>query len=131
MDKNGFEEVYLDENIMAAELPFFHLGFLRHTANTSHIIAYGVDGTGVERYTVRFMDIDTKQELPDVISDCYEDFEFSNCGRYAFYLAIDQYERAFQLKRHELGKLVEEDVVLYHEEDEMFCLTMTKSCNKR
>ena len=140
MDKKGREEVYLDENELvrameesssdAAAPAYFRLGFLRHTKDCA-LIAYGVDTTGIERYTTQFMRMDTKEHLSDIIPDCYEDFEFSNCGKYAFYIAIDQFERAYQWKRHKIGTSVSEDVLLYEETDEMFCLTMTKSGDKR
>ncbi len=135
MDKNGFEDVYLDENKLAwspefSDPSFFHIGFLRHSPDCK-LVAYGIDYSGSERYTVYFLDLETKEKLPDVIPDCYEDFEFSNCGNFAFYIKIDEYERSYQLKRHKVGTLNSDDVVLYEEKDEMFFLTMTKSCNKK
>lgn len=134
-DKNGFEEVYLDENELSqnpdiCDGNFFHVGFLRHTPDCS-LIAFGIDTTGNERYTTYFQNMETKSLLDDQIPDCYEDFEFSNDGIYAFYIVIDEYERAFQLYRHVIGTDIEKDVLLYEEVDEMFFMTMTKSCNKR
>lgn len=131
-DKNGIEEVYLDENELAAELNqnFFHLGFMRHTPDC-RLVAFGVDTTGSERHTASFKNLETGEILADKVPDCYEDFEFSTCGGYAFYIKIDAYERAYQWCRHKMGTGVEEDVILYEESDEMYCLTMTKSCNKR
>jgi oligopeptidase B len=65
------------------------------------------------------------------VPDCYEDFEFSSEGKYAFYVKIDNFERAYQWVRHTIGASVESDEILYEEPDEMYCLTMTKSSNKR
>ncbi|KAJ3135219.1 hypothetical protein HK101_004262, partial [Irineochytrium annulatum] len=133
----GDEEVYLDENALArgegvgggAEAPnFFKLGFLKHSPNCK-MIAYGVDWVGNERNTTYFMMLDTKENLPDIIEGVYEDLEFSTDGDYVFYTLLDDCERAYQLKRHKLGTSVTEDVVLYHEEDEMFFLSLTKSSN--
>jgi oligopeptidase B len=135
-DKNGFEEIFLDENQLSLDLAnsegsaYFALGFLRHTLDCK-IIAYGIDSNGNERYNVRFMNMDTKEMLPDLIPDAYENFEFSNCGIYCFYIVIDEFERAYALKRHKIGSPAESDVVLYEEKDEMFCLTMTKTSNKQ
>ena len=44
-----------------------------------------------------------------------------------YYTLLDDCERAYQLKRHKIGTNVSEDVVLFHEEDEKFFLTLTKS----
>jgi oligopeptidase B len=42
---------------------------------------------------------------------------------------LDDCERAYQVKRHRIGQDVSKDQVLYHEEDEMFFVTIYKSCN--
>lgn len=100
-----------------------------------------------------FMDMETKEVLEDVneteefyiffysktltrisnspqrIEGVYEDFEFANDGLYVYYTLLDDCERAYQLKRHKLGTPVDSDEILYHEEDEMFYLSLTKSCN--
>jgi protease II len=127
----------LDENELAASpehtdpnASFFRLGFLRHSADCA-LIAYGIDPSGTERYTTHFKDLNTGEKLTDIVPDCYEDFEFDPSGQYVFYIKIDAYERAFQWTRHLLGTAVDEDVALYVETDEMHCLTMTKSSNKR
>ena len=77
------------------------------------------------------MDMETKEILPDAITDCSEDFEFDQENIYCFYVKIDECERAYQVIRHRIGTRIEEDQVLYEEMDEMFYLTMTKSCDKR
>ena len=120
----------LYSTIEGGNASFFHLGFLRHSADC-RIVAYGVDTTGSERYTTYFMDMDTKELLPDKIPDSYEDFEFDQTGQYCYYLKIDEYERAHQVVRHKLGTDVTQDEVLYDEQDEMFFLTLTKSTNKK
>ncbi|KAG5461154.1 MAG: prolyl oligopeptidase, partial [Olpidium bornovanus] len=150
MNQQGNNEVYLDENELArsetfANASFFRLGFVRHSPDCS-VIAYGVDSSGNERYTAYFLNLATKQLLPDKICDVYEQFEFSNDGKYVFYLLVDEFERASSFWRHELtfggdsggahaagGNATndEEDVLLYEEKDEMYCLTLTKTCNGR
>lgn len=138
MDKNGFEDIYLNENQLASEQenpkggdPYFALGFLKHTTDCS-VIAYGIDNSGIERYTTYFMEMETKRLLPDIISDCSVDLEMSNCGRYVFYVLIDQFERSYQWKRHVIGKPnTADDDILYEETDDKYYLTMTKSTGKR
>ena len=139
IDNTGYEDVYLDENELSKSIAdesesgyaaYFHLGFLKHSID-GDVIAYGIDSSGKERYTAHFSDIENRIVLPDIIPECSEDLEFSSCGKYAFYVKIDEYERAYQIKRHMLGTDVSEDVVLFEETDEMFFVTMTKSCDKR
>ncbi|KAJ3103240.1 hypothetical protein HDU97_010304 [Phlyctochytrium planicorne] len=134
VDKSGKEEdEYLNENELSrselfADCSFFKLGFLKHSPDCK-LIAYGIDSVGNERNTTYFMIMDTKEVLPDRIEGVYEDLEFSIDGKYVFYTLLDEYERAYQFKRHKLGTDVSEDVVLYHEEDEMFFMTLTTSAN--
>ncbi|KAJ3080651.1 hypothetical protein HK102_002905, partial [Quaeritorhiza haematococci] len=135
VDGNGVEEIYLDQNELAnspefADASYFRVGFLKHSPNCK-LIAYGVDSSGNERYTTFFMDMETKQVLEDRIEGVYEDFEFSNESQYVYYTLLDDCERAYQLKRHKIGTDVSHDEVLYHEEDEMFYLSLTKSSNSQ
>lgn len=59
----------------------------------------------------------------------YEDFAFGNDNKHVYYTLLDDCERAYQVKRHRLGADVATDEVLHHEEDEMFFVTLSKSCN--
>jgi oligopeptidase B len=126
------EQVYLDENEIAQsseykDSTYFRVGFLRHSPDC-RILAYGVDGSGNEQFTTFFKDLETDSILPDRLSNIYENLEFSSCGRYVYYLTlVPETERAYRLYRHVLGAAVEQDQLLYEEQDEMFCLTLTKS----
>ncbi|KAG0196925.1 hypothetical protein BGX28_009544 [Mortierella sp. GBA30] len=131
---HGYEEdqIYLDENEIALspeyeDATYFRVGFLRHSPDC-RILAYGVDGLGNEQFTTFFKDLETGQVLDDQLSNIYENLEFSSCGRFVYYLTLDPgTERAYRLCRHQLGTPTERDLLLYEEQDEMFCLTLTKS----
>ncbi|KNE71765.1 hypothetical protein AMAG_16069 [Allomyces macrogynus ATCC 38327] len=71
--------------------------------------------------------------LPDRLHDCWENFEFSHDGKWGFYLALDSTERAFQVRRHRLGDTnpAAHDQALYQEDDDMYFLTLTKTCNSQ
>ncbi|EPZ31433.1 hypothetical protein ROZALSC1DRAFT_26800 [Rozella allomycis CSF55] len=133
ISSNNVEQVYLNENLLASELnnetTFFNVGFLRH-CQANDLIAYGVDLAGNERYTVYFKNKDSGKVLSEVLENVSEGgLHFSRCGRFVYYLLLDDTERAFQLKRHEIGKMISEDVLLLEEKDEMFFLTLNKSCD--
>ncbi|KAI8820687.1 prolyl oligopeptidase [Fimicolochytrium jonesii] len=128
------EEVYLDENVLAnspefVDASYFRVGFLKHSPD-GKLIAYGIDSTGNERQTTYFMDMESRTLLPDRIEGVYEDLEFAHDNS-VFYTILDDTERAYKFLRHKLGTKVEDDELLYHEEDEMFFLSMTKTCNGR
>ncbi|KAJ3151283.1 hypothetical protein HDU89_002122 [Geranomyces variabilis] len=134
--RNGIEDVYLDENLLAASPEFenasyFHLGFLKHSPDCG-LVAYGIDASGSERHTTYFMNMadgDRSHDvLPDRIEGVYEDLEFAKDNS-VFYTLLDETERAYKFMRHRLGTDVSADDLLYHEEDEMFFLSLTKTCN--
>ncbi|KAJ3021604.1 hypothetical protein HKX48_008173 [Thoreauomyces humboldtii] len=129
--KDGKEDVYLDENDLADSPEFedassFKLGFLKHSPDCK-LIAYGIDCTGNERNSVYFMEVDSRRVLDERIEGVYEDLEFAQDNESVYYTLLDECERAYKFMRHRLGTKVELDDLLYHEEDEMFFLAMTKT----
>lgn len=127
------EEIYLDENNLSSwkefeDASYFKLNFVKHSLEAK-LVAFAVDSTGQERNTVFFMNIDTKELMSDRIEGVYEHFEYSQDGLYCYYTLLDDYERAYKLMRHEIGSCIKEDETLYHEPDEMFFLSLSKSCN--
>jgi oligopeptidase B len=133
VDKNGVEHVYLDENELANSKEFEDASFFKVAAvklsPDCKIVAYGVDLTGQERYTVFFKRLADLKVLPDSIPNVDKDFEFSNDCKSVYYSLLDSQERAFQVKRHLLGADCASDTVMFHEEDEMFYVTLSKTDN--
>ena len=100
------EEVYLDENefVDPQNPSFFHCGFIRHSP-CGRWICFGIDGTGQELYTGRFINM---QEKPysvssDKIESMHIDVEFSRCGNYIYYVEIGEGERAYEIYRKKVN----------------------------
>ena len=133
-EMDGVEEIYLDENELAngdlfAEATYFRVNFMKHHVK-ANLVAIGIDSSGNERNSCLFLRLDTKEFLTDRLEDVYEDFEFSKDGKHCYYTILDSCERAYKFLRHRIGSPVESDIVLFHEEDEMFYLSLTKSCDE-
>ena len=62
----GPDEVILDETEMAKGHDYFSLGGIA-ISDDDKMMAYATDTDGAERYTVRFRELATGKELPDVI----------------------------------------------------------------
>src|SRR5699024_9066928 len=62
------EVVLLDGNVEAEGHEFFSLGTFDISPD-GHLLAYSVDTTGAERFTLRFKDLRTGELLPDEIDD--------------------------------------------------------------
>ena len=97
----GPDELILDEPALAAGKEFFRLGALT-LSEDGRFMAYSVDDSGGERYTVHFKDLATGTPLPDAISGASGQWgdgtiegtlgaiTFSADGAYLFYGLVNE-----------------------------------------
>ncbi|MHA7261816.1 S9 family peptidase [Arthrobacter sp. TMN-37] len=110
------EQVLLDGNALAEGKPFFSLGGLAVSEDGS-LLAYCEDNAGDERFTLRIKDLESGELLPDEVANVFYGLGFSPDGTRVFYTVVDDSWRPFQVKVHTLGTPVEQDEVLYQEDD--------------
>ncbi|CAA9260469.1 MAG: Protease II [uncultured Arthrobacter sp.] len=110
------EQVLLDGNVLAEGKPFFSLGGLA-VSEDGTLLAYCEDNAGDERFTLRVKDLESGELLPDEVANVFYGLGFSPDGTRVFYTVVDDSWRPFQVKVHTLGTPVEEDEVLYQEDD--------------
>ncbi len=120
------EEILLDQNQLAQEHQYFALGVLSVSPN-HQILAYSIDTTGAEKYTLYFLDLNTRKVHPESIPETYYSFVWANDNQTVFYTKVDSTNRPYQLFRHALGKAIENDVLVYHETDEGYFLSVSKT----
>jgi oligopeptidase B len=121
--EDGPEEVVLDQNALAEGYDYLVVGVLAVSPD-HRLLAYGVDTDGSERYTIRFRDLETGAELPDVITGAYYGSAWANDNRTFFYTTPDDAMRPWRMVRHVLGAPLDDDVILYQEDDERFFLSL-------
>ncbi|MFF0546204.1 S9 family peptidase [Nocardia thailandica] len=124
------EEVLLDMNVLAEGLEFIQLG----AATVSHdgaLLAYSVDTTGDERYTLRVKDLRTGELLPDEISGTAGGAVWSLDGTHLFYQTVNESWRPDTVWRHRIGTSHDDDVVVFHEEDERYWVSIAPSRSER
>ncbi|SEP89068.1 oligopeptidase B Serine peptidase. MEROPS family S09A [Arthrobacter sp. OV608] len=124
------EEVLLDGNVEAEGKPFFSVGGTAVTVDGT-LYAYAVDNSGDERFTLRIKDLRTGELLPDVIENIFYGVSFSPDGTRIFYTVVDASWRPYQVKAHTLGTPVEEDAVVYQEDDAAMWLGFELSADRR
>ncbi len=110
------EQILLDGNVLAEGKPFFSLGGLA-VSEDGTLLAYCEDNAGDERFTLRVKDLESGTLLPDEVAGVFYGLAFSPDGTRVFYTVVDDSWRPFQVKIHTLGTPVEDDVVLYQEDD--------------
>ncbi|NJL39677.1 MAG: S9 family peptidase [Leptolyngbyaceae cyanobacterium SM1_4_3] len=120
------EEVLLDQNQLAAEHEFFELGLLQVSPD-HQLLAYSVDTSGSERYTLFFLNLETRKLSAENIAETSPSFAWANDSKTVFYTQVDATNRPFKLFRHEVGNATEKDVLIYHEADDSYFLGVGKT----
>ncbi|MFC9968286.1 S9 family peptidase [Nocardia ignorata] len=117
------EQVLLDSNVLAEGLDFFALGAfsLSHDGN---LLAYSVDSTGDERYTLRIKDLRTGELLPDEVVGAAPGATWSLDGTHIFYQTVDESWRPDTVWRHRVGTASTDDVKVFHEPDERYWVSV-------
>ncbi|NUL48992.1 S9 family peptidase [Cellulosimicrobium funkei] len=110
------EQVILDGNAEAEGQPFFSLGGLA-VSRDGHLMAYAVDHAGDERFTLHIRDLRTGEELSDEIPDVSYGVVFDATGTRVFYTVPDDSWRPYRILAHTLGTSVEQDRLLFQEDD--------------
>lgn len=113
------EEVLLDMNELAEGHEFISLGASSVT-QSGDLLAFSVDTTGDERYTLRVKDLRTGELLPDEIPGIASGATWSLDGTHLFYQTVDDAWRSDKVWRHRLGTDRRDDVLVFHEQDEAF-----------
>ncbi len=106
---DNFEQILLDENLLAAATDHFELGSLAVSPD-QRLLAYSTDLTGGERITIRIRDLAVGEELDDRIEGAYYAIAYSLDGRTLFYTRPDESMRPHQIWRHALGAPLDADV---------------------
>ncbi|WP_408664592.1 S9 family peptidase [Jatrophihabitans sp.] len=113
------EQVLLDGNRIAADSGFFALGTLEPSPDGT-LLAYSLDLTGDERFTLRLKDLTTGEDLPDTVAGVFYSSAWSADASAVFYLTVDDSWRPNRVWRHLVGTDASEDVVVFTEDDERY-----------
>jgi oligopeptidase B len=125
------EQVMLDGNKLAEGQDFFSLRGV-DVSPEHDVVAYAVDTVGRRKYTVRFRDLTTGEDLADEIAEVTGNGEWANDNRTYYYTRQDPDTlRWYQIYKHVLGTNSSADVLVYEEPDEEFNTFVTKTKSER
>ncbi|HWH35952.1 MAG TPA: S9 family peptidase, partial [Acidimicrobiales bacterium] len=124
------EQVMLDQNVEAGDAEHFAVGAFDTTPDAG-VLAWSFDTDGDELYTMRFRDLATGADLPDVIEGTYYGTAWAADGATFFYVRPDDAMRPYQLWRHRLGTPAGDDILVHTEEDERFFLGVGTTKDER
>jgi oligopeptidase B len=119
------EQVLLDENVEAEGHDFFQLGAASVSLD-ANILAFSVDVTGDERYTLRFKDLRTGKLYDDKIVGIGAGVTWAADNRTVYYTTVDDAWRPDTIWRHRIGSGLPAEKV-YHEPDDRFWLAVGRT----
>ena len=122
------EETVLDANELALEHDYFYIDELKMSPN-HNCIAYTVDTTGAELYTLYIKDLNTGRLLEDTVYPI-DQIVWANDNKTFFYTTENESGRSDKLYRHILGTDTKNDKLIYQESDRAFYVWMYKSRNR-
>jgi oligopeptidase B len=124
------EEVLLDLNQLAAGHAYFRMGAFEVSPD-HRLLAYSVDTSGAESFTVFLKDLTTGELLPETVERTSTSAAWANDSRTLFYLVLDDARRPSRLFRHRVGSNPVEDVLVHFEPDDAFYLDINRTRSAR
>jgi len=122
------EEGYLDQNELAAGEDFFYLSELALSPDHK-LLAYTVDNTGFEDYTLFIKDLQNN-EIIEIIEPPVENVVWANDNSTIFYSTSDITGRSNKVYRHKLNSKAKDELV-FEEPDGAFYLWLYKSNSEK
>ncbi len=123
------EQVMVDCNALADGADFFALGACS-VSDDGNLLAYSTDTVGDERFTIRVRDLRSGEMLPDEIPNTLHSVVWSAAGDDLFYTTVDSTWRPDKVWRHRLGTDPSDDVLVFHEPDERFWVSVGRTTSR-
>ncbi len=124
VDAAGVEHVLLDENELLTDSSYVAIG-LRLVSPDARWLAYSVNTEGDEVYQLRFRDLTSGADLPDVVTRTYYSGAWSTDSSTFFYVVHNDQYRPFQVWRHVLGTGSGDDSLVFEESDAQYDVTVS------
>ncbi|MGE5729977.1 MAG: S9 family peptidase [Gemmatimonas sp.] len=110
------EEIYLDENALAAGKKFFSVGDEEVSPDGSKLV-YLQDTTALRVYTLLVKDLVTGRTLADTLGQIVPGLAWANDNRTIFYSTADSARRNNAVWRHVIGQPRSSDVKVFQDDD--------------
>jgi oligopeptidase B len=126
----GPDELLLDEPALAEGKEYFRLGAFS-VSNDGRLLAYAIDDSGSERFTIRVKDLATGEHLPDTIPGMLSEIVWTaDDSAFLYGLANEQW-RTDNARLHRLGADPADDIELFHEDDEGFRVGVSETSDRK
>jgi len=129
-DDGSADQLILDEVALAEGKEYFRLGAISVSADGT-LLAWAVDDNGSERFTARIKVIASGEMLPDEIPGTLSSLAWVAGDKGLVYSLANEQWRTDNARLHWLGTPIDQDVELYHEDDEGFRVGSSLSANEK
>ena len=102
---------------------YFGVGDLEVSYNDKYL-AYSLDVKGSEYFTIYVRDIKTNTFVTEQIKDTSGSIMFSLDDKFIFYSKLDENHRPRKIFRHEIGKSVQDDILIFEEKTKAFTVSI-------
>lgn len=123
-------EMMFDANKMAKGHEYFNLRDIK-ISEDNRLAAFSTDTLGRRIYTLQFKNLQTGEILPDKIENTTGSATWASDNKTVFYTRKDKALRPFQVYKHVLGTNPKSDVLVFHEKDETFNVSVYKTKSRK
>ena len=117
---DDIEEIWNgDEEKKKLNTNYFGIGDLEVSFNDKYL-AYSLDTKGSEYFTIHVRDIETNTLVTEKIEDTSGSIMFSLDDKFIFYSKLDENHRPRKIFRHEIGKPIKDDILIFEEKTKAF-----------
>ncbi len=109
---------------------FFGVGDIDVSYNDKYL-AYSLDLKGSEYFTIYIRDIKTNNFITEKIENTSGSILFSLDDNFIFYSKLDENHRPRKIFRHEIGKPVEDDLLIFEEKTPAFTVNISISADEK
>ena len=125
------EEIMFDCNELSKGHTFFQLGGLSVSPD-NQFATFAIDTIGRRIYTLKVKNLVTGEILKDTIENTSGGGTWANDNQTIFYTRQDKITlRSDKVFKHKLGTNSEQDVLVFHEQDDTFNVDVTKEKSKK
>jgi len=126
-DLNSKDQILFDCNLLAEGYEYFNLSNIKISPNNK-FAAYSIDTLSRRLYTIRIKNLQTGEVLNDQIINTSGGFAWANDNKTLFYTNRDSDTlRNDKILRHEIGTKSKDDKIVFHEKDNTFYTSVSKS----
>lgn len=123
----GAEQIIYDGDAERGQSEFFSIGDVAHSPDHK-LAAVATDRLGSEYYTIRIRDMETGEDLPDLIESADgSGAVWAADSKSFFYVERDDNQRSKWVKLHRLGDDPANDRLVYEESDDAYFIGVHKS----